>query len=101
MLGQLVIFYLVNFCKILISKTTKELFCDPNSLLLFGKEKSPNCNTDFLTQFFSFWGNFHQFFFFTKMEPINFESIFGMMANDPEKAQHEAKPVTYALNTSK
>jgi hypothetical protein len=35
------------------------------------------------------------------MEPINFESIFGMMANDPEKAQHEAKPVTYALNTSK
>jgi hypothetical protein len=28
MVGQLVIFYLVNFCKILISKTTMELFCD-------------------------------------------------------------------------
>jgi len=77
MVGQLVIFYLVNSCKILISKTTKELFCD----------QIPYC--------------YFTSFFFTKMEPINFESIFGMMANDPEKAQHEAKPVTYALNTSK
>jgi hypothetical protein len=68
--------------------------------LLFGKEKSPNFNTDFLTQFLVF-GEIFTSLFFTNMEPINFESIFGMMANDPEKAQHEAKPVTYALNTSK
>ncbi len=78
------IFYLVNFCKILISKNFKGNILLPNSLLIFEKEKSLNFNTCFnLHNFFCFGGNFHNFFF-TNMEPINFESIFGIMANGPE-----------------
>jgi hypothetical protein len=56
-------------------KNYKGNFLLLNSLLLFGKENSSNFNTGF-----SFGGNFHKFFL-TNMEPINFESIFGIMAN--------------------
>jgi hypothetical protein len=63
-----VIFYLVNFCKILISKITKGNILSPISLLLFGKEKSSNFNTGFFTWFLVLREIFASFF--TKMEPI-------------------------------
>jgi hypothetical protein len=65
------------------------------------EKKNHQIATQIFLHSFLVFGEIFTSFFFTKMEPINFESIFGMMANDPEKAQHEAKPVTYALNTSK